>query len=117
MYDLRTPQQSYMRSAGHLGWAFCAGIGAKAAALETPSPVYPRLSQRHGEEGSVLCRLSISEQGTVTAVEVLESSGHERLDEAARTALLTWRFRPRREGGLAVASTLDHRVIFRLESR
>ncbi|HZD89927.1 MAG TPA: thiamine pyrophosphate-binding protein [Pseudolabrys sp.] len=36
MYDLRTPTQSYMRSAGHLGWAFCAGIGAKAACPERP---------------------------------------------------------------------------------
>jgi acetolactate synthase-1/2/3 large subunit len=31
MFDLRHPGQSYMRSAGHLGWAFPAGIGAKAA--------------------------------------------------------------------------------------
>jgi acetolactate synthase-1/2/3 large subunit len=31
MYDLRSLKQSYMRSAGHLGWAFPAGLGAKAA--------------------------------------------------------------------------------------
>jgi acetolactate synthase I/II/III large subunit len=36
MYDLRTPNQSYMRSAGHLGWAFCAGLGAKCGAPERP---------------------------------------------------------------------------------
>ncbi len=36
MYDLRTPQQSYMRSAGHLGWAFSAGLGAKCAAPQRP---------------------------------------------------------------------------------
>ena len=40
MYDLRTPTQSYMRSAGHLGWAFCAGIGAKAACPERPVVVF-----------------------------------------------------------------------------
>ncbi len=40
MYDLRTPQQSYMRSAGHLGWAFCAGVGAKAACPERPVVVF-----------------------------------------------------------------------------
>jgi acetolactate synthase-1/2/3 large subunit len=40
MYDLRTPQQSYMRSAGHLGWAFPAGIGAKAASPERPVVVF-----------------------------------------------------------------------------
>jgi acetolactate synthase-1/2/3 large subunit len=36
MYDLRKPTQSYMRSAGHLGWAFPAGIGAKAACPDRP---------------------------------------------------------------------------------
>lgn len=40
MYDLRTPSQSYFRSAGHLGWAFPAGIGAKAAAPNRPVAVF-----------------------------------------------------------------------------
>jgi acetolactate synthase-1/2/3 large subunit len=36
MFDLRSPQQSYLRSAGHLGWAFPAALGAKAGAPERP---------------------------------------------------------------------------------
>jgi acetolactate synthase-1/2/3 large subunit len=36
MYDLRMPTQSYMRSAGHLGWAFPASLGAKCAAPDRP---------------------------------------------------------------------------------
>jgi len=36
MYDVRTEKQSFMRSAGHLGWAFPAGLGAKCAAPERP---------------------------------------------------------------------------------
>jgi acetolactate synthase-1/2/3 large subunit len=36
MYDLRTPTQSYMRSAGHLGWAFPAGLGAKCGCPDRP---------------------------------------------------------------------------------
>ena len=36
MYDLRTPRQSYIRSAGHLGWAFSAGLGAKCAMPQRP---------------------------------------------------------------------------------
>ena len=40
MYDLRKPTQSYMRSAGHLGWAFPAGIGAKAACPDRPVVVF-----------------------------------------------------------------------------
>jgi acetolactate synthase-1/2/3 large subunit len=40
MYDLRSPKQSYIRSAGHLGWAFPAGIGAKCASPERPVVVF-----------------------------------------------------------------------------
>jgi len=36
MYDLRSPKQSFMRSAGHLGWAFPAGLGAKCGAPGRP---------------------------------------------------------------------------------
>jgi acetolactate synthase-1/2/3 large subunit len=35
-YDLTSPRQSYMRSAGHLGWAFPAGLGAKCACPDRP---------------------------------------------------------------------------------
>jgi len=40
MYDLTSPRQSYMRSAGHLGWAFPAGLGAKCACPERPVLVF-----------------------------------------------------------------------------
>lgn len=40
LYDLRKDTQSYIRSAGHLGWAFCAGIGAKAACPDRPVVVF-----------------------------------------------------------------------------
>jgi acetolactate synthase I/II/III large subunit len=36
MFDLTSPRQSYLRSAGHLGWAFPAGLGAKCACPQRP---------------------------------------------------------------------------------
>ena len=36
MFDLSSARQSYMRSAGHLGWAFPAGLGAKCACPDRP---------------------------------------------------------------------------------
>jgi acetolactate synthase-1/2/3 large subunit len=36
MYETRTAAQSFLRSAGHLGWAFPAGLGAKCAAPDRP---------------------------------------------------------------------------------
>jgi acetolactate synthase-1/2/3 large subunit len=36
MFDLTATGQSYLRSAGHLGWAFPAGLGAKCACPDRP---------------------------------------------------------------------------------
>ena len=36
MFDLRSPEQTYIRSAGHLGWAFSAAMGAKCGCPERP---------------------------------------------------------------------------------
>jgi acetolactate synthase I/II/III large subunit len=40
LFDLTSPRQSYMRSAGHLGWAFPAGLGAKCAVPERPVVIF-----------------------------------------------------------------------------
>jgi len=40
MFDLTNSGQNYIRSAGHLGWAFPAGLGAKCAAPERPVVVF-----------------------------------------------------------------------------
>jgi len=40
MFDLTNAQQSFMRSAGHLGWAFPAGLGAKCACPDRPVVVF-----------------------------------------------------------------------------
>jgi acetolactate synthase-1/2/3 large subunit len=40
MFDLSSTSQSYMRSAGHLGWAFPAGLGAKCACPGRPVVVF-----------------------------------------------------------------------------
>jgi acetolactate synthase-1/2/3 large subunit len=36
MFDVKGARQSYLRSAGHLGWAFPAGLGAKCAFPDRP---------------------------------------------------------------------------------
>jgi len=77
-------------------------------------PAYPSGAQRAGQEGDVHCRLHIDEVGTVIAVEILVSSGIPRLDEAARSGLLAWRFEPATHAGSPVACTLNHTVSFRL---
>jgi acetolactate synthase I/II/III large subunit len=40
MYDVGSARQSFLRSAGHLGWAFPAGLGAKCAVPGRPVVVF-----------------------------------------------------------------------------
>lgn len=100
--------------AGRAGSATVSG-GSAAVLLFGPHPEYPPASIRRGEEGRVLCCLHVGKDGGVHAVDVLQSSGHARLDQAATDALLRWRFQPATEGGHCVPFRLSHPVTFVLK--
>ena len=72
-----------------------------------PVPVYPRLSERRGEQGRVVIRVVISPRGDVTKATVRSSSGFERLDDAALDAARSARFKPYTENGVAYAAMAD----------
>ncbi|MDZ4737393.1 MAG: TonB family protein [Rhodospirillaceae bacterium] len=84
-------------------------------ALSNLEPEYPWASRRAGEEGRILLRVEVSADGTVDSINVAESSGHRRLDEAALEAVRQWRFEPARVGEQAVATSVTVPVTFRLE--
>jgi protein TonB len=64
----------------------------------------------------VLLRIQVGVDGRVLDVEVVRSSGFERLDRAALVAVRSWRFRPGTEDGAQVIASVLHRVVFRIES-
>lgn len=82
--------------------------------LSNPKPDYPVSSRRRGEEGRVLLRVYVSADGAPAKVEVQESSGHGRLDEAAITAVSRWRFAPARRGVEPVAAWVRVPIFFSL---
>ena len=77
-------------------------------------PGYPHLAATLGQQGLVVLRMTIGADGQVTAVEVLESSGYARLDQAALAALAKWRFTPAVINGVPVESEQVLPVRFRL---
>jgi protein TonB len=101
-------------------------LAAPAAAAPAPDPRiaeanaaftnYPKESLRNNEQGIVHYRVKIDGAGRVTRCEVLESSGHNRLDLATCGLLLDQvRFTPaRNEKGRARRSSLEGRVHWRL---
>ncbi|MDP1526024.1 MAG: energy transducer TonB [Rhodocyclaceae bacterium] len=64
------------------------------ACPERTPPRYPHHSRRMGEEGAVVLRVELDEQGNISAARVSASSGFARLDEAALGAVRTWRCIP-----------------------
>ncbi len=73
--------------------------------LHRPNPVYPALSKRLREEGTVLLRVNLDTQGSVLDISIEKSSGFQRLDQAAHEAVKQWRFIPAKRGQEAMPST------------
>lgn len=84
--------------------------------LDNPAPVYPPLSRRLGEQGRVLLGVLVSAEGGAMQVEVRESSGHARLDKAARDTVARWRFVPARQGDKGVSAWVQVPISFSLRS-
>jgi protein TonB len=73
-----------------------------ASCPDRAAPGYPPLSRRMGEAGTTVLRVELDEQGHVSAARVATGSGFARLDEAALSAVKTWRCNPAQRNGQAV---------------
>jgi len=68
--------------------------------LQNPKPAYPPLSKRLNEQGKVVVRVLISAEGAPKNAEIRQSSGFDRLDQAALATVLKWRYVPGKRGGV-----------------
>ena len=66
------------------------------------TPKYPRVSRKRGERGKVLVRVSINRDGSSEKVEIEQSSGFDRLDQAAMDSAKKCRFIPAKRNGKPV---------------
>lgn len=83
--------------------------------LEPPAPVYPRASRRAGEAGLVVVRVFVDAEGHPRQLQVLQSSGFVRLDEAALEGVRQARFKPPTENGRPTAGWARIPIPFELE--
>jgi protein TonB len=83
--------------------------------LHNPHPRYPVMSRKRREEGEVQLRVRVNAKGHPESVEIHASSGHPRLDQAARSAVREWQFVPAQEGGMNVAAWVVVPIQFNLE--
>lgn len=75
------------------------------ACPERIAPAYPPASRRLGEEGMVVLRVELDEEGRVAMAHVHSSCGFRRLDEAALAAVKGWRCQPAHRNGQPVRAT------------
>ncbi len=86
-----------------------------AAYLSNPRPAYPLAARRRGDQGTVLVRVSVTAEGLAASVSLEKSSGHSALDDAALTAVQSWRFVPARQGTQAIAAPYVVPIVFKVE--
>lgn len=86
------------------------------AHLSNPKPQYPSASKRLQEAGKVLLRVHVDASGTPTHIELRNSSGFTRLDNAAINAVRQWRFIPAKRGDIAIADWVLVPLNFELNS-
>ena len=83
--------------------------------LDNPAPAYPPLSRRLHEEGRVMLRVKVNVSGRADDVQVVSSSGFERLDGSAAQTVKQWKFVPAKRGAEAVPAWVLIPVSFKLE--
>ena len=54
-------------------------------------PVYPPVARKKGWEGTVKIKTYFNQNGTVTNIDIIKSSGIKMLDESVRKAAMSWR--------------------------
>lgn len=91
-----------------------AGYEKAADLSRNPPPEYPPAAIQQELQGAVLLRLLIDEQGVVRAVKLLESSGHDLLDNAAIRAVKNWTGTPAERDGRPVETLEVLPIRFRL---
>jgi protein TonB len=84
--------------------------------VHAPRADYPSIAKRMGEEGRVVMQVLVNEKGRAEKVDVVQSSGFKRLDEAAKLALMRALFKPYFEDGKAGAMLATASINFSLRS-
>lgn len=83
--------------------------------LRNPKPVYPPLSKRLNEQGTVIHSVVIAADGRPMSAKLVKSSGFDRLDRAAYDAVMQWRYVPGKRQGVPEAMTFNVPIKWVLE--
>lgn len=92
-------------------------VGTVAQELKTSTriePTYPPASRRASEEGTVRLKVLVDESGRPKDIQIAQTSGFSRLDEAAKQAVRRWKFVAATDGAKAISVWTQVSITFRL---
>lgn len=86
--------------------------------LSKVEPVYPYAAKNAGQEGTVILKIEIMENGRPGDIVVYRSSGYDSLDNSAVAAVRKWRFTPGKDqdSGRTIKCTTRLPIIFQLQT-
>jgi len=82
--------------------------------IKKPPPVYPEEARVAGIEGKVILKVTILFDGTIGDIEILQSSGRDDFDQAAKECLKQWKFKPAMQSGIRVTTAVQIPITFEI---
>lgn len=83
--------------------------------IKLPNPKYPSKALENGEEGTVKLAVTVDADSVVKDVIIIQSSGSETLDEAAKNAARKALYEPKKINGEPVTTRFTTSFTFKLE--
>ena len=96
--------------------AEASSVRSKVRAGNNPRPEYPRAARESGWEGTVVLQVLVLPDGRAGSVTLHKTSGHSILDEAALSAVKSWRFFPAMDGNFPIQSAVRLPIRFDLKA-
>ena len=103
--------------AKNTGFALSASDGEYLPIVKV-APMYPESAASRGIEGYVLLEFTVTETGATADPQVIESQPQGIFDEAAKKAVLKFKYKPRVENGRPVrVDHVRHVITFKLDKK
>jgi len=82
--------------------------------IEKVQPVYPEEARVAGIEGKVVLKVVILFNGNTGDIEILQSSGRNDFDQAAKECVKQWKFKPAMQSGIRVTMAVQIPITFEI---
>jgi protein TonB len=93
------------------------GVSSDAKSINRVKPDYPRRALNAGIEGWVKLSFTVTAEGRVTDVTVVDSKPPRLFDRAAVDAVKNWSFKPKMVDGKAVDGKVEQMIEFKLSDQ